>query len=165
MTMNNGKKWIGLLIVLVVGAAALGGGWYLRHRRTEQQCWVCKRPIHADNKVIAELDGRRHETCCPACVLAMRAQTHKKVRMVSVTDYLSRQPIEPAQASFVVGSDVDTCGQHGAPAVGEDMRDMQVHFDRCRPSIVAFRNRQDADAFVGQHGGKIGSLAELGMTP
>lgn len=162
--MNNGKKWVGILIVIVVGAAAVGGGWYLRHRRTEQRCWVCQRPILADSKVVAELDGRRREACCPACVLAYRAQTHKKVRVMSVTDYLTHQPIDPALASFVVGSDADTAMQHEPPAGESDKGQMEVHFDRYLPSIVGFAKRQDAETFVGQHGGKIGTLAELGIT-
>ena len=165
MAMNDGKKWVGILVVAVVGLAAVGGGLYLRHRHGEEQCWVCKRPLHADNLTVAALDGARHEACCPACVLAMRAQTGRKISLVSVTDYLTHKPLAPEQASFVVGSDVNTCAQHSPPRVDEEKRALAIHYDRCAPSILAFRTRAEAEEFAGQHGGKVGSLADLGIRP
>jgi len=161
--MNNGRKWIGILVVAVAGLAAVGGGLYFRYRRIEQRCWVCQRPLHADNIVVAELDDQRHEACCPACVLAMRAQTGKKVRIVTVTDYLTHQPLAPEQATYVVASDVNTCAQHSPPHLDEEKRARAVHYDRCTPSILAFRSKPEAEDFAKQHGGNVGSLADLGI--
>ncbi len=163
--MNNGRKWIGILLVAVVGVIAVGGGLYFRYRRTEQRCWICQRPLHADNLVVTELDGKRNEACCPACVLALRAQSGKKVRMLKVTDYVTHQPLAPEQATYVVGSDVNTCAQHSPPQLDEEKRALAIHYDRCAPSILAFRNKPEAEDFAKQHGGNMGSLADLGMKP
>lgn len=161
--MNNGKIWAGIALVTVVAALALGGGWYLRHRRAAGHCAICLRPVHANARAVAEIDGKREEACCPACVLALRAQTRRNVRLLLVSDYDTRQPIAPGQATYVVGSDQQTCAQHAVAPLDEEKRATAIHYDRCEPSILAFGSRDRAVAFAREHGGNVGTLENLGM--
>lgn len=159
--MKNGKAWIGALLVVAVGAIALGGAWYLRQRRAAGHCAFCLRPVHV--RTVAERDGKRQEACCPACVLALRAQTHANVRIISVADYDTHRDLAPDQAAYVVGSDVHTCAGQPAVKVDESKRPLPLHYDRCEPSILAFASRERATAFVKEHGGNIATLRDLGM--
>ncbi len=166
MIITNGKKWVGVLIVVLVGGLAIGAGWYVRSRRAEGVCTLCRRPVHAESRALAELNGKREEACCPACVLRLRAQTGQKVRLIAVSDYNTHESLAPAQAAYVVGSDVVTCslhGDHGAGHVDADKQPLEKTFDRCEPSILAFRSREAAVAFTRQHGGNIGTLSDLGI--
>jgi len=163
MVMKNGKIWIGILVVAVVAAAAIGGGWYFRQRSARQHCPVCARPIHSKTRAVVEIDGKHSQTCCPACALALQAQTGRRVRLLSVADFDTDAPLAPERATYLVGSDVRTCGEHREPRLDEEKRPFDVHYDRCEPGILAFRTRERAADFGRGHGGKIATLKELGM--
>ena len=161
--MRNGKAWIGLLLVAVVGGIALGTARYFRGQRGTAYCSYCLRPVHASTRAVAARGDKPEPACCPACVLAMRAQTGKKVRLVSVADFDTHRELAPAQAAYVVGSDVPTCAEQPSVKVDETKHPLPAHYDRCAPSIVAFGTRQRAEEFARKQGGKVATLEELGM--
>ncbi len=69
-----------------------------------------------------------------------------------------RPPIE--NATFVVGSDQHVCAHQEMP-MDQTKTPMPVHFDRCEPPVMAFRNTGQAASFVGEHGGAVQTLAQL----
>lgn len=161
--MSKGKIVVGLLLVIVVAAGALGTAWYVRSRKTAQVCALCSRPIHAKHRAVAERNGKTEQTCCVTCAVAMRAQLGKKARLVGVTDYDTVKELGPAAATYVVGSSVHTCTDKPTVKVDETKHAMERHHDRCEPSILAFATRERAEAFAKEKGGNVATLAELGV--
>lgn len=107
------------------------------------------------------IGGKRGVYCCPSCALAEHRQSGKPVQVVELADYMGGPVLVPSKAFLVRDSDVNMCKRHMEAAVDSDKRPMQVHFDRCSPSILAFRDLQTARNFAAQHGGRVLPFAEL----
>jgi nitrous oxide reductase accessory protein NosL len=45
--------------------------------------------------------------------------------------------------------------------VGEDNQPLEAHFDRCTPSVLAFRDQPAATAFAGGHGGRVVKFSDF----
>ena len=98
--------------------------------------------------------------CCLSCALTYGRQTHKSVRIISVTDHDNGGEITADRASFVAGSNISPC-IHAMTHTGEEKEQYAVEWDRCLPSILAFASPQAAEAFRARHGGRVRSLREL----
>jgi hypothetical protein len=79
---------------------------------------------------------------------------------VEFTDHLDGAAIRPKDAFFVRASDVNPCLRHDA-ALTADKQPLHTHFDRCAPSILAFRDESAARGFAEQHGGQFLRFGEL----
>jgi hypothetical protein len=102
------------------------------------------------------------EVCCLSCALNYGRQTHKTVTILSVTDHNSGKPLNPGQATFVVGSDVSPCTHlHDTMQVGPEREAYPIRWDRCLPNILAFSSRESAEAFRSENGGRLRSFQEL----
>ncbi len=127
--------------------------------RGPQTCAVCDRDECTGMGFRVTLEsGKTITTCCPRCGLHYGAS--QKVRAYGATDFSTGQSFDAAAATFVSGSDVHPCSRPGA------MRDAQgccamTTYDRCLPSLVAFREREAAVAFQKKHGGELITFAEL----
>ena len=151
--MQRRNVFAGIAAVLVLAGLAYAA-WHLVQERSAQSCKACLRPVHAHMKTVAIVDGKRAVYCCPACALSEHQQSGKQVQVVELTDYLTNDPLKP-EGSFVVrNSDVNPCLQHH-PAVGENSQPLESRFDRCAPSVLAFRDRNAAAAFAASHGGQV----------
>jgi hypothetical protein len=64
---------------------------------------------------------------------------------------------------YVEGSDVTPCSSmhEGTPPVDERGCCMKAVYDRCLPSVLAFRSRERAESFAKEHGGTVKTLAEI----
>ncbi len=111
-------------------------------------------------KTVALVDGKRANYCCPACALSEQQQSGKPVRIVELTDFLSGAPLKPASSFVVRNSNVNPCLQHH-PAVDENSQPLEASFDRCSPSVLAFRDQNSAAAFTGEHGGQVVKFSDF----
>jgi hypothetical protein len=77
-----------------------------------------------------------------------------------VADYDSGEFIDASQALFVENSSVNLCHQS---MVQEDRSgsQYQLTWDRCLPSLIAFRTREGAEVFRRDYGGLIKTYGEL----
>lgn len=146
-------------VLSVVAAVVLASSfsyfaWRSVRDRGQETCIACRRPVHANTRTLAVVDGAPQAYCCPACVLSEHGQTRRSVEVTSLTDYLTGAPISPERAFLVRGSDIQSCGHATAP-VGLDKQPVERHFDRCSPSLIAFARRADADTFERHHGGQV----------
>jgi len=157
--MPRGKLTTLLVSGLVVATLAVGGYWLLQ-RTAPDTCRICQRPIHAEARAVMEVDGKREPVCCARCALTLQQQEHRPVRLVEVTDYLTRQPFEPEAAFYVEGSRVVLCEKH-EPLLDETKHPHARVFDRCVPSLYAFARRQEAEAFAAAEGGAVRRLTEV----
>ena len=103
--------------------------------------------------------GQTVETCCPRCGLHFLA-SNSTAQGAEATDFATGQWLDASKASYVSGSDVKAC------AMPETRRDAQgccafKGYDRCLPSLIAFANTTNAQAFARQHGGTIQTWPEL----
>lgn len=146
--------WAAGLAVIALLAVVGYSGWHELRDRDRQVCTVCERPIHGNSRTLASVGGRPQPYCCPACALSEHRQLGRPVQVVRLTDYNSGNPISPAEAFVVRGSNVSSCA-HDAPGIGEDMRPLHATFDRCSPSILAFSDRAAAERVAREHGGEV----------
>ncbi len=156
------RRAIMALTIVAVMALALAGCDKIETFIHGDRCVLSDRVIHPGMAAtIAVQGGPSGRTCCIRCAITYAQQTGKKVRVVSVTDYLTHKQIAPDKAAYVTGSDV-------APCVGPPVKVTQTRsqccflgWDRCSPSTVAFANKQEAERFQREHGGRLETFADL----
>jgi len=154
------NSWIGGLIVLFLALLVGYAGWRGLRASTAQECYACKRPIHAHSKTVAAVNGRSRLFCCPACALSEHEQEGKPVRITELTSYLAGAPLSPDSAYVVRGSDVNMCAT-AHEMIDSDKHPAGMQYDRCAPSLLAFAQRSEAVAFAGQHGGEVVPFKEV----
>lgn len=135
-----------------------------RHSHAGEVCRACQRPVHEPTSTVGILDGKRVTFCCPACAISEGKQLGQTVRVTAVTDFDTEEEIAPESAFLVKGSDVNPCSKH-APMPTSDKRPMQVAYDRCAPSLLAFSSRAAAETFAHDHGGALLTWREAAALP
>lgn len=141
------------LVLLLIVTSTLSG--LLACAARPERCWVCDREIHAG--VVATItlaDGRQVHACCPRCALHYQEEPGNEVRRITVTDFAGGGVVPFASAYFVEGSDETPCLHH-PPLVDETRNPLRICYDRCMPSLVAFRSADAARAFMADHGGTL----------
>jgi len=102
------------------------------------------------------------QTCCPRCALHYLARPHPPVASLAVRDFDSAGRIDATRALYVEGSDVAPCtATAGSPPQDDRGCCMKTVYDRCLPSLLAFRSRLEAERFAREHGGTIRTFADL----
>lgn len=124
--------------------------------RRPEVCGVCQREVHESVRTTLTLSsGRNVVACCPRCALHYQKEPGHRVRAIRVTDYASGSTLAFSDAFLVEGSDETPCMRHHAAAADESKAPMQVCYDRCMPSLIAFREAAAARSFVDDHGGTL----------
>lgn len=128
--------------------------------KRENICQFSWREIEPNMATVAEIDGKRQRICCPACALATAQQRGIPIRIVQLSDFNTKQPLDPKTAFLVQGSDINP-DMHSQPLVDTDKQPHPVHYDRCMPGILAFQTRQQAETFQREHGGELLQISDL----
>ena len=157
--MNTRRIVIAVAFLILAGAAVFGWFKVVAHP-TPVACGYCLRPLHANVKVTAEIDGKRAEVCCPRCAITEANQEHKPVRLITVHDYSTGKAMSPDKAWYVEGSRVLAC-DHGAMHMDEMKDTQEMAYDRCSPGTLAFATKQNAADFVAANGGAAISFDRL----
>jgi hypothetical protein len=150
-------SWIGGFLFLAVLAL---GGYSLLHRTQPGICPLCRREIHRQASAVMETNGQRQRVCCVRCAVTLGRQTGQTVRLVEVTDFNTEKALHPEDAFYVEASPIVLCERH-EPLVTQERQPYERIFDRCEPSAFAFARRQEAEAFISQHGGVLRTLDQL----
>ena len=149
----------GTLVSAILGVALIGAAGYAlvaywQQGRRENICPFSWREIDPSMATVAEIDGKRQRLCCPACALATAQQSGTPVRIVEMTDFNTKKPLDPKTAFLVRGSNVNP-DMHSQPLVDAESQPHPVHYDRCAPSLLAFQTRQQAEAFRRENGREV----------
>jgi hypothetical protein len=153
---------LSVLIGLGMVVALAAGSWYLLHHRGEKVCPFSGRPIHSQTRAFVTVGGKKYETCCVRCAIIEAQQTGKRLRVLEVADFENGKLMDPEKAWFVEGSSVNFCTRMAPAETGSARGTVYLRaFDRCSPSILAFRTEKRARAFIGQHGGVLKRLDDL----
>ena len=156
----NGSNLTTGVIALVLVATLAAVGWYFLLERPPEICELSGRVVHANMRTVVRIDGRTYHTCCPRCALTVARQTGDEVEFLSVTDNITRDPLDPSEAFFVNGSRVQFC--HAPRIKLDEARTPYVQlFDRCGPSLIAFASAEDAREFIAENGGSLKRLDPL----
>ena len=157
--MNN-RSWVAGIIATVILSAVSLGAWYAWRQQRPEHCELSGRVIHENMRTIVRIDGKTIHACCPRCPITAARQTNAKVEFVRVTDYVSSQPLDPAEAYYVSESRITVCR---APRIKlDEARTPYVQlFDRCGPSLLAFAREDEARAFMAENGGNLKRLPDL----
>jgi hypothetical protein len=159
MAVNSRRIVITVTLLIVAGAGAYA--WYRNIARPEPvACGYCLRPLHANVKVTAEIDGKRSEVCCPRCAITEANQEHKPVRMITVHDYSTGKAMSPETAWYVEGSRVLAC-EHNGMHMDEMKESAPMEYDRCSPGTLTFATSQQAEDFTAANGGTVISFGQL----
>ena len=157
--MKSRRIALAVILLIVVGAGAYA--WYRNIvHPVPVACGYCLRPLHANVKVTAEIDGKRAEVCCPRCAITEANQEHKPVRLITVHDYSTGKAMSPEAAWYVEGSRVLAC-EHNGMHMGEMKDSAPMAYDRCSPGTLTFATKQQAEDFTAANGGTAISFGQL----
>ena len=149
-----GKRWFTILAVIAMAVGLGYAGFRTYQASRPEECYACRRPLHAHSETLALVNGQVKKFCCPACALSEHEQEGKPVRVTQLTEYYTGANLSPDDAFIVKGSDVNMCART-REVVSADKRAADLHYDRCAPSMLAFAKRDEAAQFARQHGGEI----------
>ncbi|HEX9199134.1 MAG TPA: hypothetical protein VF865_06210 [Acidobacteriaceae bacterium] len=146
-------------LLILIGAGVFG--WFrLVAHPAPTTCGYCLRPLHANLKVTAEIDGKRAEVCCPRCAITEANQQRKRLRLITVHDYSTGKAMAPEGAWYVEGSRVVAC-THTGMHMDEMKETQEMAYDRCSPGTLTFATRQQAEDFGSANGGTTISFEQL----
>ena len=158
MTKRNIISVLVMSLLIVIGASV----FFLEKKDVGASlCPECGREIHADWAfTITPPKGKKQTLCCPHCgILTMLAQAVPPDR-ATATDFATGKPVRADQAVYVWNSDVNHCDRPQKMSQF-NQQPMQLVFDRCFPSVIAFSRTEDAATFVKEHHGEIRSFTEV----
>lgn len=148
-----------LTFVSLLGLVVSLGYFTYAQLRPVDSCDVCHRPIHEETAYLVQLDGTSYRACCPRCGLRFRAE-RADATSAEVTGFDTGERFDAHDALFVEGSSVNLCQ---SKMLEEDRSGVQYRlaWDRCLPSLIAFKDREAAGAFRRDYGGVIKTYGEL----
>ncbi len=152
--MKIGNVLIGFVLLAVVG----GGGDYAYRRLVlpSNQCDICGRSLHAGHEsTILLKDGKQIQACCPRCALHHELHDPGKVASVLVADHATGEKLKAEDAFYVEGSDEMSCMPETAAPPREPGVEYKTVYDRCLPSLAAFKEESAARSFLAAHGGRL----------
>lgn len=112
-----------------------GGAVATRHGERPDFCVMCHSPVPEHTRVVLHLkSGERRYACCPHCSIAYMAHRGEEVGLMLVRDLLHQYVVDARVAFYVLDPNVVIC---------------------CRPAVLAFKSREDAESFQRGFGGKV----------
>ncbi|MEJ2007593.1 MAG: hypothetical protein P8Z30_05440 [Acidobacteriota bacterium] len=148
------------VLVTVLAIAAIVATGYLAHRletpKVPAVCQICGRGISRQTGFRIETAHGTIYACCPSCAMHHMINHPGEARKELATDFNSRRLIPARSAYYDLGGDVQYCTRRNpsikrVPGQGVEMR----VYDRCLPVLVAFANKDEAEAYRRQHGGRV----------
>lgn len=149
-----------LIAVVILGLLGWAGRYVYIQLHEAPVCTVCHRAVHGHTSVRIHLrGGGAQEVCCPRCGLRFM-QGRDDVGGADVVDFDTGERFDAKEAFYVENSSVNMCSQHRVEKDGSGVQ-YDLAWDRCLPSLIAFRSRATAAAFRSQNGGEIKLYEEL----
>jgi hypothetical protein len=152
-----------LITLVALLAIGLTSYWAYRYeqRPDPHLCAICNRSLHAGMSY--RLETRRGGTeyaCCPRCGMHYTSQHAGEVQRAWAVDLDTGESIPAEGAFYDEGGDVEYC-THGQQPVQRGLEGVSVRgYDRCLPTLVAFKTRAEAETYQNQHGGRVLDYAQ-----
>lgn len=151
-------------LITLMALVAIGLASYLAYQYEEkpnpQLCNICDRPLHAGTTYRVEGGGHTESACCPRCGMHYALGHPGGAQRAWATDLNSGETIPAEAAYYEEGGEVEYCTRHDNPVQREPQGASVRAFDRCLPTLVAFKTRSEAEDYRKQHGGRVLTFAE-----
>jgi hypothetical protein len=146
-----------LVTFVAVVAILLGGLAVYRWQASKRPelCQMCGRDIPKQTAFRIETAHGTLFACCPRCALHHVINHPGEARKELATDFNSGRLISAQSAYYDEGGDVQYCTVHESPVERTPMGVQVRTYDRCLPTLVAFANRNEAEAYREEHGGRV----------
>jgi hypothetical protein len=145
-----------LVALLAIGVTSFWAYRYEQRRETAGMCPFCDRVVHPITAYRLKVGDHVVAACCPRCGMHAQAnQTHGEPGMAWATDVNTGESVAAESATFVEGGDVQYCTHGDQPMTREPHGVSMREYDRCLPTLVAFKTPQEAEAYRQQHGGRV----------
>ncbi len=152
--MNRKKILTALGALFAIGAVVFLAYRYEQEQK-DQACAFCERPLHKATAYRVSIGDQVKTACCPRCGMHYAVDHPGAVRQAWAADLNSGETVPATSAYYVAGGDVEYCTVRQAPVQREPQGVSVRAYDRCLPTMVAFKSRVEAEAYSAQHGGRI----------
>ena len=152
---------ITLVALLAIGVTSFFAYRYEQRRDTAGMCPFCDRMVHPITAYRLKVGERLVAACCPRC--GMHAQVNQKDgKPVAAwaTDVNTGESVAAESATYVEGGDMQYCTHGDHPMTREPHGVSMREYDRCLPTLVAFKTQPEAEAYQQQHGGRVLSYSQ-----
>lgn len=159
--MKPRETLITLVVLLAIGLTSYWAYRYEQRRETAGMCPFCDRMVHPVTAYRLKVGDHVVAACCPRC--GMHAQVNQAVGkggMAWATDVNTGESVPAESATYVEGGDVQYCTHGDQPITRAPHSVSTREYDRCLPTLVAFKTPQEAEAYQQQHGGRVLSYTE-----
>jgi hypothetical protein len=115
--------------------------------------------MHAGMTYVLVLDKGSLIACCPRCGLHFYLEHPGSVKTAFAHDFYSGTELPAIRATYVEGGNTQYCAQVEPIMRKEPQTTVELHFDRCLPTLVAFASEANARKYQAEHGGRLLSYA------
>jgi hypothetical protein len=146
-----------LTTVAALGAIAIASvlAYRYEHKPNRMACNICNRMTHAGMSYNVDVGGHTEFACCPRCGMHYQMQHSGEIKRAWATDIDSGELVPAARAYYDEGGDIQYC-THDAQPLQRGPQGVSVRgFDRCLPTLVAFKTRAEAENYQKVHGGRL----------
>lgn len=158
--MKSKEIWITVLSLAAIAAVSVMAYRFVSAPRSDA-CQICERPLHYGvHYELVLKDGTKETACCARCGMHLAVERPGEIRAARATDLPSGEMIAAETAWYVEGGDEEFCTLHSPSVVREPAGVARRAYDRCLPQLVAFRTREQAEAYRSQHGGTVLNYAQ-----
>jgi hypothetical protein len=152
---------ITLVALVAIGLTSFWAYRYENRREMAGMCPFCDRMVHPVTAYQLKIGGRVVTACCPRC--GMHAQVNRgqeEPGTAWATDVNTGEKIAAESATYLEGGDLQYCTHGDQPMAREPHGVSTREYDRCLPTLVAFKTPQEAQTYQQQHGGRLLSYAQ-----
>ena len=147
--------------LVAIGVTSFFAYRYEQKRKTAGTCPFCERMVHPVTAYRIKTGGHVMVACCPRCGMhAQLRETHGNSGAAWATDVNTGESVAAASATYVEGGDVQYCTHGDQPMTREPNGVSMRDYDRCLPTLAAFKTPQEAEDYQHQHGGRVLSYAQ-----
>jgi nitrous oxide reductase accessory protein NosL len=128
------------------------------------ECPFCnvRMPHDARVMVLVEGESKPKMACSITCVLHYERATGKKIKFLRVSDFYSGNFLNPGEAFYVIGSDVNPFDKYlHSNLLSQSRTPIYMDWNRYTPTVLAFASREDAEKFQRDHGGRVATSSIL----
>jgi hypothetical protein len=109
-------------------------------------CPFCDRMVHPITAYRVKVGDHVVLACCPRCGMhAQVSQAQGNPGPASATDVNTGESVPAESATYVEGGDVQYCTHGDHPMTREPHGVSMREYDRCLPTLVAFKSLQEAE--------------------
>jgi len=150
-----------LVAMVAIGVTSFFGYRYEEKRETAGICPFCERMVHPVTAYRLKVGDHVVAACCPRCGMhAQVSQTQGNPGQAWATDVNTGERVAAESATYVEGGDVQYCTHGNQPMTREPHGVSVREYDRCLPTLVAFKTAQEAETYQQQYGGLILSYSQ-----